>query len=158
MSAPSAINEWLTINSRVYNAFALKHIIFSLEEDGWLARWDASQYLFWLDNFIHNGPMPGCTRFAVPGDDDDTYLFLEGLQWCWDFYWHDRDIRGPDEEDDGEEIEEDDMMDDLPYDEAANILAVARWVRDIFQEDIVDFDVDELPVAEVLEIVDFSRD
>lgn len=156
MSAPSAINEWLTINSRVYNAFALKHIIWSLEQDDWLTNYDATQYLFWLDNFIHNGPMPGCTRFGVPGDHESRVLFLEALEWCWGFYWHDRDARPLDEEDDSEMIEDEDNQ--LSDDEAYEIFTVARWVRDIFQEDVGEFEFDDLPVAEVLEVVNYDAD
>ena len=152
MPAFNAVNEWIHIHTRVYNTFALKHIVFELWQDLYLEEEDYMDYTFWLDNYIHNGPMPGFMRFKFPNSDDTGY-FLDALEECWFCYWNERES-GAFMHTFDEEMEDEDLSDD----EVDEIFAVATWVRDIFQEDVVDFEMDDLPVAEILEVVDYSRD
>lgn len=148
MSIQEAVNEWISIGGRVYNAFSLKHIVYTLYQDLYLEEEEYLDYHFWLDCFIHNGAMPGFMRFRVPGGTNEV-LFLQGLEICWDIYWNERQNYRVNDMDEGAEPQHEEEM--ITNSEGEHIMAVAYWVRDIFNQDIGTFTAEDIPVAEILE-------
>ena len=150
MSAPRLPNEWITTPNGTYNCWTIIRQSADLVDAGLFGYNEAGHVRYWMNAYMENGPMPGFTRFLGPRGDFVT--FLECIQDINDV-WFERQ----NDEETIDDVDDDEMSTFVLNDEeVAEIFATAHWVRDLLNDETGSWtqeDIDELPEATVLEVV-----
>lgn len=145
----SIVNQFITINDRLYNCFTLIRWVDDVVLDDWVEHDVGMDLKNWILEYVYGGAMPGFRRFMVGGYPS---LFLDALERISERWWHIENGR------DTESMSDNDSMGTLSSNSVHEIFATAHFVRDLLTDDVgswTETDIDGLPEAEVVELVEF---